>query len=91
MNDKAQKLLISIEKKKAHVGIIGMGYVGLPLVNIFLTNGFEVTGFDIDDDKIKCLNRGQSYIKHVSGKDLLPYIKNKRFRATSDFSTLKKA
>ena len=44
--------LQKIKEKKAHIGIIGLGYVGLPLAIEFCKTGFQVTGLDIDQEKI---------------------------------------
>jgi UDP-N-acetyl-D-glucosamine dehydrogenase len=79
-----------IANKDAIIGVIGLGYVGLPLVKTFLKKGFKVIGFDVDQKKISLLNRSRSYIKHVTGKDLKPYIKEKKFLASADFKSLKK-
>jgi len=59
------KLISRIRAKEADIGIIGMGYVGLPLALHFLEAGFSVTGFDIDSEKVKRLNKGESYIRHI--------------------------
>jgi UDP-N-acetyl-D-glucosamine dehydrogenase len=75
--------------KRARVGVIGLGYVGLPLVKLFLSKGFPVTGFDIDPKKVSLLNRGKSYIRHISAVELRRFLKEKLFRATADFSKLK--
>jgi len=77
-----------IEDKTARVGVVGLGYVGLPLVKLFLNKGFSVTGFDIDPRKVAFLNRGKSYIRHISAKELQLFLKQKKFRATADFSKL---
>ena len=77
-----------IKQKKARVGIIGLGYVGLPLVKLFLNNGFRVTGFDIDPKKVASLNRGKSYIRHISTKELRAFLDTKAFQATGNFSSL---
>ncbi|MEW5902086.1 MAG: nucleotide sugar dehydrogenase [Acidobacteriota bacterium] len=77
-----------IKSKQARVGIIGLGYVGLPLVKLFLTKGFRVTGFDIDARKVAALNRGQSYIRHVSAGELRGFLKKKAFKATTNFAEL---
>ncbi|OGD22807.1 MAG: UDP-N-acetyl-D-glucosamine dehydrogenase [Candidatus Aminicenantes bacterium RBG_16_63_16] len=77
-----------IEDKTARVGVVGLGYVGLPLVKLFLNKGFSVTGFDIDPRKVAFLNRGKSYIRHISAKELRLFLKQKKFRATADFSKL---
>lgn len=60
-----QKLIRKIEDKSAIIGIVGLGYVGLPLSLRFTETGFHVIGFDIDSDKIKALDAGRSYIKHI--------------------------
>lgn len=84
----ATDLVRRIKEKKARIGVIGLGYVGLPLVKTFLKAGFYVTGFDVDKNKVGLLNRGRSYIKHVTGEDLKPFIKEKKFNATTDFTNL---
>lgn len=83
-------LLQKIKDKKAHVGIIGLGYVGLPLVAIFHDAGYHVTGFDIDQKKVKMIKSGKSYIKHIPDKTIKDLAKSRRFRTTSKFSQLKK-
>jgi UDP-N-acetyl-D-glucosamine dehydrogenase len=80
-----------IDKREAVIGIIGLGYVGLPLVKTFLKAGFEVIGFDVDQKKVSLLNRSRSYIRHVTAKDLKPFIAANKFRATADFKALSKA
>jgi len=91
MNRLCQSLLARILNRRAVVGVIGLGYVGLPLVKAFLKKGFKVVGFDIDPRKVEMLNRGRSYIKHVSALELRKYLSNKRFDATADFRRLKEA
>jgi len=81
-------LLEKIKHKQALVGIIGMGYVGLPLVLRFCEVGFSVLGFDTDARKVKLLNRGESYIKHIPGPRLAALLKPQegrgQFAATHD-------
>lgn len=88
MKSKAKDFMDRIKKREIKVGVIGLGYVGLPLVRIFLQKDFDVIGFDIDDRKVVLLNQGKSYILHVRGEDLKPYLDKGKFRATSDFSEL---
>lgn len=83
-----RNLLKRIGGKEAVIGIIGMGYVGLPLAREFLTAGFPVTGFDIDPEKIKKLNRGRSYIKHIPSDFIKKYLKKGKFEAATGFSRL---
>jgi len=59
-----------IKKRQARIGIIGLGYVGLPLIIRFGDENFKVIGFDIDEEKIKKLNKGESYIKHIQSEKI---------------------
>jgi UDP-N-acetyl-D-glucosamine dehydrogenase len=88
MNTLSQSLLERIRNKEASVGVVGLGYVGLPLVKAFLKKGFAVTGFDIDRKKVDMLNRGQSYIKHITATELRQFLSAKRFAATTEFARL---
>jgi len=83
-----RKLIDSILEKRAHVGIIGLGYVGLPLSLLFAQGGFRTTGFDIDPSKVESLERGESYIKHIPRESIRNALAQTRFRATNDFSGL---
>ncbi len=88
MNQEVKNFIEQVKRREARVGVIGLGYVGLPLVKLFLQKGFDVTGFDIDQRKVDKLNKGQSYILHVSAEELKTYLARKKFRAVSDFSHL---
>ena len=79
---------LSIVNRNATIGIIGLGYVGLPLAIRFVEVGFKVIGFDIDDSKVKMLNNGKSYIKHIS-EDAICKMSDQGFMATIDFATIK--
>jgi UDP-N-acetyl-D-glucosamine dehydrogenase len=85
-----RNLVQRIKDRKYTVGIIGMGYVGLPLTRSFYEAGFECVGFDVDEKKIKMLNAGRSYIKHIPSGFIGKARKEKRFRATTNFADLKK-
>jgi UDP-N-acetyl-D-glucosamine dehydrogenase len=89
MSREYETLAKKIKDKQAHIGVIGLGYVGLPLVKLFLHQGFKVTGFDIDPKKTALLNRGRTYIRHISAKELKTFLVEKMFRATTDFSRLR--
>ena len=77
----------SIVNRKSTIAIIGLGYVGLPLAIRFSEKGFPVIGFDIDKEKVKLLNSGKSYIKHIKEDDITARTKN-GFTATIDFSQI---
>ena len=90
MSQESVALEGKIWSKQAWIGVIGLGYVGLPLVKLFLTKGFRVIGFDIDPKKVNSLNKGQSYIRHISTQELREFLKKKAFRASGDFAGLRK-
>ncbi len=76
-----------VEKGKARVGIIGLGYVGLPLTLLFSEQGLRVTGFDIDAEKVATLNAGSSYIHRIEPEHIAA-AQRKGFRATADFAEI---
>ncbi len=77
-----------IDSREARIGVIGLGYVGLPLALEFAKAGFTVTGLDIDDEKVRSLEDGVSYIEDVPSEDLAAPTAEGRFHATSDFTEL---
>jgi UDP-N-acetyl-D-glucosamine dehydrogenase len=81
-------LLESIRNRTATVGVIGLGYVGLPLVLLLEESGFPVLAFDVDTKKTEMLNRGESYIRHISGTRIAKAFTRKDVRATDDFDGL---
>lgn len=76
-------------KKNNSTGIIGLGYVGLPLLMDFCEAGLTVIGFDIDEEKIKQLEKGQSYIGYIPADDIAGYVKSGVLKPTSDFKRLR--
>ncbi len=83
------KLINSFSESKSIIGIIGLGYVGLPLALAYAEKNIKVIGFEIDSNKVKNLNNGKSYIKHVETKRIRNAVVNKNFIPTSDFSLIK--
>lgn len=71
--------------RQSVIGILGLGYVGLPLMLRFVEVGYQVLGFDIDADKVARLERGESYIEHISA-DQIASARAQGFAATADFS-----
>ena len=84
-------LIAKIKAHEARVGIVGLGYVGLPLVLRFAEEHFPVLGFDVDPAKVRKLQAGESYIRHIPAKRLRVLIKEKRFEPTTDFQRLAEA
>src|SRR5437867_3347851 len=86
-----EQLIEKIQTHKARIGIVGLGYVGLPLVLRFGDEHFSVIGFDVDPAKVRKLNAGESYIRHIPAERLQTLLKEKQFEATSDFKRLAEA
>jgi len=83
MND----LISSIQNRESKIGVIGLGYVGLPLSIRFSEESFKTIGFDVDSEKIRLLNKGRSYIKHILEEDISEMLEN-GFTATEDFNQI---
>jgi UDP-N-acetyl-D-glucosamine dehydrogenase len=86
-----ETLIRNIQAHKARIGVIGLGYVGLPLVLRFGEEHFPVIGYDVDNVKVRKLNAGESYIRHIPAERLQILLKEKQFEATSDFNRLSEA
>ena len=71
------------------LSIIGLGYVGLPLGLQFAKSGCRVLGLDIDPSKIKEIDAGRSYIRHIPAEDVSAESKAGRFSASSEFTKIK--
>lgn len=71
------------------IAIVGLGYVGLPLSLQFARSRTEVIGIDVDAKKVELLNKGQSYIKHVSADGIWELVDGGKFSATTDFRRIK--
>ncbi len=85
----ANEVLQKINDRKAVIGVIGLGYVGLPLVREFCKAEFRVVGFDVDETKVKALESGKTYIRHLPGKEFQELIKRKLFSPTTNMDRLK--
>jgi UDP-N-acetyl-D-glucosamine dehydrogenase len=71
------------------IAIIGLGYVGLPLCLQFARSGVRVLGLDIDAKKVRALNAGYSYIKHIPAKEIKKLVRANKFSASTDFAEIK--
>src|SRR6266704_4791335 len=85
------ELIRSIQTRRARIGVVGLGYVGLPLVLRFGEEHFPVIGFDVDPVKVRKLNAGESFIRHIPAAKVQTLLKAKQFEATTDFSRLAEA
>ncbi len=84
-----EQIISLITEKRAHVGVIGLGYVGLPLLAEFAGRGFQATGFEVDTNKAAQINSGVSYIGDVPTEVVKRLVDDKLLRATVDFENLK--
>jgi UDP-N-acetyl-D-glucosamine dehydrogenase len=84
------QLIEKLSNKTAIIGILGLGYVGLPLMLRYAEVGYKVIGLDIDQTKVDLLNKGKSYIEHISSENIQTSL-TQRFEATTDFSRAKEA
>jgi len=87
--DPGLSLIERIRNREAHLCVIGLGYVGLPLMVEFARAGFRVTGIDIDEEKVRQIHEGVSYVGDVSSDVLAEVQKDGRVTATRDFSVIK--
>ncbi|NIL29428.1 nucleotide sugar dehydrogenase [Bacillus thuringiensis] len=60
------------------VTVIGLGYVGLPLAVHFAKQGYKVIGLDQDEEKIKMISKGESYIPDVSSEVLRKLLQDNK-------------
>ena len=66
------------------VVVFGQGYVGLPLAMRAVEVGHQVVGFDVDDDRVKRLGVGESYVEDISSEDLAAALATGRYQPTTD-------
>ena len=85
-----QSAIGKFRDKTATIGIVGLGYVGLPLMLRYAETGFKVLGFDIDAEKVNKLNKGETYIEHITA-DKIAAAHAAGFEATTDFSRIGEA
>lgn len=77
-----------IDTNRATVGVIGLGYVGLPLAHALHQGGLQIIGYDVDETKIECIAKKESYLSHLGPELVATLADSDRFRATTDFSSL---
>jgi UDP-N-acetyl-D-glucosamine dehydrogenase len=83
-------ILEIIEKKKAVIGIFGLGYVGLPLATLFANSGFQVIGFEKSLEKVNKIKNKENYISDIDESDFKKLVDSNNLTATLDFSQISK-
>jgi len=84
----ADFLLQRIAARQVRAGVIGLGYVGLPLVVAFARAGVRAVGFDLDGERVRAVQRGESYIADVAADDVRAAVDGGVLSATTDFAAL---
>lgn len=79
-----------IAAKQAVVGVIGLGYVGLPLAIEMAEAGYQVYGMDVNEQKVKQLIAGESYIIDVESARVADIVHKGNFHPGIDFSAIAK-
>ena len=85
-----EELSERIDTRHALIGVIGLGYVGLPLALEFAKAGFRVIGFELDEDKVRTVNEGGSYLEDVTAEEVKAARDAGRLEATLDYAALSK-
>jgi UDP-N-acetyl-D-glucosamine dehydrogenase len=76
---------VRIDDRSAAVGVAGLGYVGLPLAIEFAKAGFQVSGIDPDAERVRRVDRGESYVGDVRVEDLQAVVGAGRLRAQTSW------
>ncbi|HET8592135.1 MAG TPA: NAD(P)-binding domain-containing protein, partial [Solirubrobacterales bacterium] len=75
-----------IVAREAVIGIVGLGYAGLPLALEFAEAGFPVSGIDIDEERVRAVREGRSYLVDVPAERYAAV--HGRLRAETDYATV---
>src|SRR3954453_20539140 len=70
--------------ERLKVVVAGQGYVGLPLAMRAVEVGHDVVGYDVDENRIKRLAAGESYVEDISSEELTAALESGRYRATTE-------
>ncbi len=87
-NELLTSLMNKIATNTATVGVIGLGYVGLPLAVHAAEAGFNIIGLDTDEQRVKRVNAGQSFISDLTDADLAPHVNQQKIIASTDSTLL---
>ncbi len=69
--------------KRNRVVIIGQGYVGLPLAMNAVEAGHAVVGFDVDEERVKSLEAGESYVEDIPAETIQSALATGRYHPSS--------
>ena len=80
-----------IKRRRATIAVIGLGYVGLPLAVEMAKAGQKVYGIDVNEEKVRMIKRGRSYVQDVKSSDLKKVVRARKLIATTDYSVISRA
>jgi len=78
-----------IASRTAKVAVIGMGYVGVPTMVAAAEVGFSVIGIDTNEDRVREINAGKSYIQDVSDSALGSLVSQGLISASTDYGVVR--
>ena len=78
-----------LRKSDTKIAVVGLGYVGLPLSLQFAGSCVTVVGLDIDAEKVRLLNDGKSYIRHIRASSIAELVRAGKFSASTNFNEIK--
>lgn len=91
MKSNLSTLCKKIRNKQVKLAVVGLGYVGFPLALEFIKKHINVIGVEIDQHRLDCITKCQSYISDISNQELKTALNSGYFKTTADFSDLKHA
>jgi UDP-N-acetyl-D-glucosamine dehydrogenase len=66
--------------------VIGQGYVGLPLALRAVDVGWQVVGLDTDEQRVKRLGAGESYVEDIASQRLFAALETGRYLPTCNYA-----
>ncbi len=84
----ANELAARLQARRAHAGVVGLGYTGLPLAVEVARAGFRVTGIDTDKARVEAINNGRCYVPDVDADTLRELVSAFTLCANSDYADL---
>jgi UDP-N-acetyl-D-glucosamine dehydrogenase len=87
MAEQSRKIALAskIEKRRAKVVVVGLGYVGLPLAVAIAGAGHRVVGIDLNPAKVSLVNQGRCDIDDVDPALLKSLVASGHLSASSDY------
>jgi UDP-N-acetyl-D-glucosamine dehydrogenase len=68
--------------------VVGQGYVGLPLAMRAVEVGFDVVGFEVDEDRVKRLRAGESFVEDIPAAVLSHALSTGRYLPSGEEEAL---